>query len=416
MKRVTVTCENGESKNCKGTYECCVRNKNRTLKNNNNKIICLNCSRLLKGSGRKNSNCKYQLNDDMFESINTTEKAWILGWVASDGSLSKSGSISIAIDKKDLDVLEKIRNIICPTLPIRDKKNTNLISITVSSTKMVNDMCRHLNINPGKKDEIVDFPNHIDDIFKWHFIRGVFEGDGSISNPEERSSPECSIASYSLKMKEGIRDFTKIQCILNHKEERKDLEWSGVNCLDFLGKLYSNLAENDIRLNRKYDLYERWCSWVPWIKGPGSCGKFGKLFWMKTREDAFPLKKERISDSGYDITLLGVIKQIGEVTMYSTGIKISPPHGIYFDLVPRSSIIKTGYILANNTGVIDRSYRGEIMVPLIKIDKSMPDLPLPSRIVQLIPRLIPHIELIRLDSLEETPRGAGGFGSTDKKS
>jgi deoxyuridine 5'-triphosphate nucleotidohydrolase len=368
------------------------------------------------GFKRKEANCKYNFNDSLFEKIDTPEKAWILGWVASDGSLSKTGAITITLDKKDINVLTKIKNIICSELPISPKKNTNLVSLTINSKKIMNDMCGHLNITYGKKDDVVDFPHHIEDSLKWHFIRGFFEGDGGISNPSERPSPECSIASYSIKMKEAIKDFSKIPCILNHKDERKNLEWSGVNCLDFLGRIYSNLSDNNIRLERKYDLYERWCSWVPWIKGPESCGKLGKLFWMKTSELAFPLRKERISDSGYDITLIGIHKQIGEVTMYSTGIKISPPNGIYFDLVPRSSIIKSGYILANNIGVIDRSYRGEILVPLIKIDKSMPDLPLPSRIVQLIPRLIPHIELVRLDDLEETPRGSGGFGSTDKKS
>ena len=57
-------------------------------------------------------------------------------------------------------------------------------------------------------------------------------------------------------------------------------------------------------------------------------------------------------------------------------------------LVPRSSISKTGYMLANSVGVIDRTYTGNVLVPLIKVDKSMPDLILPARVVQLFRDLL----------------------------
>lgn len=78
--------------------------------------------------------------------------------------------------------------------------------------------------------------------------------------------------------------------------------------------------------------------------------------------------KEHISDSGYDLTLLYEKKRFGKTILFGTGVIVEPPFGWYFDVVPRSSIIKQGYILANSVGVIDRSYRGEIFVPLIKID------------------------------------------------
>jgi dUTPase len=123
--------------------------------------------------------------------------------------------------------------------------------------------------------------------------------------------------------------------------------------------------------------------------------------------------KARASDSGYDLTLIKLIKKINNVEFYDTGISVEPPHNMYFDLVGRSSISKTGYMLANNIGIIDQSYRGNIIVPLIKIDSQFPNLELPVRLVQIIPRYIEH--LIPIESyLSESDRHNLGFGSTNK--
>tara|TARA_Y100000816_G_scaffold291680_1_gene283857 strand:- start:951 stop:1613 length:663 start_codon:yes stop_codon:yes gene_type:complete len=134
-----------------------------------------------------------------------------------------------------------------------------------------------------------------------------------------------------------------------------------------------------------------------------------------TREDAVLPSKASPSDSGYDLTLVDTHKQVGKVTLYNTGVKVQPPYGVYFDLVPRSSIIKSGYMLANSVGIIDQGYTGEILVPLIKVDPDAPDLQLPNKIAQLIPRNWMHTNVIKVDSLEVTTRNEGGFGSTDLK-
>ncbi len=94
----------------------------------------------------------------------------------------------------------------------------------------------------------------------------------------------------------------------------------------------------------------------------------------KNEKDAVDPYKKNASDSGYDLTLIKKIKTDGNVEFYDTGISVEPPYGYYFDLVGRSSISKSGYILANNMGIIDRTYRGNIIVPLIKMNKEKPDL------------------------------------------
>ena len=286
-----------------------------------------------------------------------------------------------------------------------------MVTLTINSKTMVNDICMWLNIVPKKKSHVVCFPKLKDDKLKWTFLRGLFDGDGSIRNIlEQDRGPECKITSSSENMRNYIKEFSKIPC----NEYGIDLVWNNNNCLDFLGKLYEN-SSSSTRLLRKYEMFLDISTWVPSVS-------WSRYFinehctWTKTRKDAINPSKTRISDSGYDLTLLEKIKTIGNVEMYDTGIKIRPNFGYYFILVPRSSIIKSGYILANSIGIIDRTYLGNILVPLIKIDTNAPDLELPNKIVQLIPTQIMHFQLVEVEKFDEndTNRSIGGFGSTNK--
>jgi dUTP pyrophosphatase len=107
-----------------------------------------------------------------------------------------------------------------------------------------------------------------------------------------------------------------------------------------------------------------------------------------------------------------LIKRVGNTFWYSTGISVEPPNGFYFDLVPRSSLSKTGFMLANSVGIVDRSYTGDIIVVLNQIDHTMPDLELPFRGVQLIPRSIVHMKPLLVEELLASVRGSKGFGSS----
>lgn len=369
------------------------------------------CSNKLKEKmymGRNNPNTKYEkLDDNFFKEIKSEDKAYLLGWIASDGTVVNS-NINISINIKDLKCLEILRNIICKELPITNKK-TNLKSLSISSSTISSDVCKWLNILPQKKSDVVCFPELETNELKWHFLRGLFDGDGCVHTiTETHCSPVCTISSSSEKMRKYIIDFCKIPC----NESGINLNWCGNNALDLLDKLYN---KSNFRLSRKYESYLDISTWVPSIS-------YSKYFnnqhckWAKTRIDAVSPSKERASDSGYDLVLLEKIKTVGEVDFYDTGIKIKPNFGYYFNLVPRSSISKTGYMLANSIGIIDRTYLGNIIVPLIKINKNATDLVLPIRLVQLIPTQIIHFQLEEVDNFDvtETHRGDGGFGSSNK--
>lgn len=118
--------------------------------------------------------------------------------------------------------------------------------------------------------------------------------------------------------------------------------------------------------------------------------------------------------NGYDLTAMtGTLLENGLVE-YDTGIAVAIPQGYVGLLFPRSSISKTGWRLANSVGVIDSDYRGSIRVRF-RADKALPSLPykIGERVAQLVILPAPEIEFEEADSLDQTDRGAGGFGSTD---
>lgn len=403
-KKINTTCDFQASKTCLENYKISIRARDKNIEKNNGKYICFFCSRHLKHSGRNNPNCRYKMIDDnLLEKIDSEEKAYLLGWIASDGTIDKHNSITIGIHKRDEEILNKLKEIVSDELKIKHKNSISYISF--SSKKISEDICKHLEIHPGAKSKLIRLPKLETDELFWSYIRGHFDGDGYIMIDSKHQYPRCAITSTS---KNFIDDASK-KINIHHTLEKDKIVFSGNNAIDFLGKLYDN---KHLYLSRKRDLYYDICSWVP---GLSSTKHLENFRWIKTRNDAYPPSKSHATDSGFDLTLLEKTKQIGDVELYDTGIKIQPDYGWYFDLVPRSSIIKTGYMLANSVGVIDRTYVGNVLVPLIKINKNAPNLELPCRIVQIIPRPIIHIDFKYVNNLDDTKRGEGGFGSTGTK-
>ncbi len=86
----------------------------------------------------------------------------------------------------------------------------------------------------------------------------------------------------------------------------------------------------------------------------------------------------------------------------------------HFWLLPRSSIYKTGLIMANSVGVIDSSYRGELKAPVWSMTGTS-KVEVGDRLFQIVAPDMGWIRNVRIvDSLPETQRGEGGFGSTGK--
>ena len=108
-------------------------------------------------------------------------------------------------------------------------------------------------------------------------------------------------------------------------------------------------------------------------------------------------------------------KMTDEYVEYGTGLAIAIPTDYVGLVFPRSSVSNKGWALANGVGVIDSDYRGEIKLRFYDVSSQSQDLPYVEgdRIGQLL--LVPRVDVqyVDADSLPDTERGAGGFGSTD---
>ncbi len=105
----------------------------------------------------------------------------------------------------------------------------------------------------------------------------------------------------------------------------------------------------------------------------------------------------------------------GETRLIKTGVSIAIPEGYFGGIFARSGLsLKEGLRPANCTGVIDADYRGEIMVSLHNDSAETRRIMPAQKIAQLIIIPFASVEFAETDELDETERGAGGFGHTGK--
>ena len=103
----------------------------------------------------------------------------------------------------------------------------------------------------------------------------------------------------------------------------------------------------------------------------------------------------------------------GDRALIPTGLQIALPPGFEAQVRPRSGLaIKHGVTVLNTPGTIDADYRGEIKVILINHGKEPFTIERGMRIAQMVIEKHEHIEWKVVESLDETERGEGGFGST----
>lgn len=213
---------------------------------------------------------QYKIKDDFFNTINTEEKAYILGLLYADGSVSTKGgsSIKITLEIGDKDILEKISNIIYGFIKLKtssvqlESRTAFYSTLYIYSRKMRDDLIK-LGCTPQKAQQI-KFPSDIivPINLKWHFIRGYFDGDGciSITNP---SKPLIDFASNEIFLK-GLIDFVyssinNTNFKFNKLQQTRDTNTYSARVTSFASvKIIANkIYENaNIYLNRKYNLYQ----------------------------------------------------------------------------------------------------------------------------------------------------------------
>lgn len=103
----------------------------------------------------------------------------------------------------------------------------------------------------------------------------------------------------------------------------------------------------------------------------------------------------------------------GERTLVPTGLAIALPEGYEAQIRPRSGLAaKNGVTVLNSPGTIDADYRGEIKVILANLGTETFMIERGMRVAQMVIAAYTRIHWNAVDTLDETARGAGGFGST----
>jgi dUTP pyrophosphatase len=140
----------------------------------------------------------------------------------------------------------------------------------------------------------------------------------------------------------------------------------------------------------------------------------------KLKENAVIPKRATKGSAGMDLYACieeEVTINPGKLVIIPTGIAIALPSENYMaNIYARSGLgVKHGICLSNGVGVIDSDYRGEVCVGLCNVSDTPYTVQPQERVAQLVIAPVSLMDTVQVQELDETDRGAGGFGSTGKK-
>lgn len=140
----------------------------------------------------------------------------------------------------------------------------------------------------------------------------------------------------------------------------------------------------------------------------------GYVYFKKVNAAAKEPFKAKGGDACYDVVATSK-NDLGDGRIeYGVGLAVEIPKGTQLDLRSRSSIYKTGLILANSIGTLDEGYRGEIKAIFYHVVPTLPPYEIGDRILQIQVRSREDVKFIQVDELSDSERGSGGFGSSGR--
>lgn len=234
----------------------------------------------------------------------------------------------------------------------------------------------------------------------WAYVSGLIDmnADLDVFNGDFRLVVYCA----SRDLMHRLWQFIGIPAVFSDEEPYQTLTYMSTNVLDVIGHLSADSPKHeDIR------------------KLLHGHEKVGQCLVYKMDPAAIIPTKARYSDVGYDISIIRMIKHLNTTTtLWDTGLSLRIPLGFYVEIVPRSSLSKSGYMLSNSTGIIDRSYQGNLLVALTRTadDAFILEDILPFRCVQLIFRRQEFVDLEETSAAHDiaftSARANRGFGSS----
>ncbi|MGC0363750.1 dUTP pyrophosphatase [Rhodococcus sp. 27YEA15] len=137
---------------------------------------------------------------------------------------------------------------------------------------------------------------------------------------------------------------------------------------------------------------------------------------LKRLDPDLPIpRRAHPGDAGVDLYATDdVVLEPGRRALVGTGIAVALPVGTVGLIHPRSGLAaKSGLSIVNAPGTVDAGYRGELKVCLINLDPEIAiEINRGDRIAQLLVQRVELADFVEVDSLDETSRGTGGYGSS----
>lgn len=208
-------------------------------------------------SNRENSR-EYTCNESFFSCIQSESQAYWLGFLFADGYVTKRNYVGCALHSKDKAHLQKLKEAIAATYPLKDYKGksaygpTDYTRLLISSTKMKLDLVALGCIE--HKSLCLNFPI-IDSNLIYHFIRGYFDGDGSWAIDKKTngfSFKVCGTREFLTKMCEALQLETKLYQRKKSDKNNYYISVSGKRVKTVMECLYKDAT---IYLDRKYERY-----------------------------------------------------------------------------------------------------------------------------------------------------------------
>ena len=218
---------------------------------------------------------KYSCNSDFFETIDTEEKAYWLGFMYADGYVSSAGvynhgTVGISLNLCDYEHLEKFKKSMSATYPIKTYKSKNSYNssceycrLLIHNQKLYNDAIKQGIVE--HKTNILTQPKITNENLVKDFIRGYFDGDGCVSKNTKRNTYAIKILGTE-DILNYIKEFIHKNNIAQIKRYYKRKNSQTVSSLEFAGnnqtKRFLDIIYNKstIYLDRKYKRYIELCN------------------------------------------------------------------------------------------------------------------------------------------------------------
>lgn len=197
-----------------------------------------------------------------FKVIDNEYKAYILGFIFADGYIETNGrTLTFNINKKDIDILNKIKKCMKSSAEFKKSSTENCIRLYFSSIELVKDLNKYGVVR--NKTKAIKFPNIDKNLYR-HFLRGYFDGDGYIGKRQ------CTLVIGSEEMLKGVVDFLNnkfdTDIYYKHKGNYYVVNFNRRNC-NIVKWLYE---DSNIYLDRKYKSYiENWSNYKETIRTRG---------------------------------------------------------------------------------------------------------------------------------------------------